>query len=568
MHRRISRTVMAAIAAICLATEICPGAPPEVSLTDRDFKKLDTFEAVVLRKADKAFGDKEYRRAAVDYDSFITQFPRSVATPYALLRKGRSLQLDDKRYAAIKIYTEIMDYFPNAVDYAGAALYFIGDCHWKNGDPAKAIKAWAEQAQDEDYRKHPLAAGAINRLADQLVQQEKWNEAVEYYKQVAVDYRKSHHDAACAAIGKVQVYLVRIAPDEAKLREFYDKAEGFDRHPHDTDENDYWTRVIGEIDARSHFSEADRTKREDYYRYWAGAMADKHAKWDDFQIAQARYQYLSDGDEQKWMDRLDRQFADYQEEGDYSRIVKWITLYAKHETKLAEYYTKLSFEKMKNEQIVALIQALYESGNVPIARNAIPKLKADRMSDDKRESLGNWIIRRRDAEGAKLVFASMADHARGTMGMVRGYQELQMPEPGLKIVGGVLNEPRYAEEAYYTKGQFHQWLRQWAEAIAAYRQSDSPPKSSFRIAECFLADGKRDAAIVELREIENFFRKNAPEASQRIAYAYRDTGAKKLYIAELRRLITKYRESPQSSTAHQQLESMGIKPGRGGVDAD
>ena len=143
-----------------------------------------------------------------------------------------------------------------------------------------------------------------------------------------------------------------------------------------------------------------------------------------------------------------------------------------------------------------------------------------------------------------------------------------MPEPGLKIVGAVLNEPRYAKEAYYTKGEFHQWLRQWTEAIAAYRQSDSPPRSSFRIAECFLADGKRNAAVGELREIENFFRDDAPEASLRIAYAYRDTKAKKLYIAELRRLITKYRASQHSSTAHQQLESMGIKPGRGGVDAD
>ena len=59
---------------------------------------------------------------------------------------------------AIDEYEEVLDYFPNVINYASAALYRIGQCHWKNGDIKKAMKAWAEMANDKDYSRHPLAA--------------------------------------------------------------------------------------------------------------------------------------------------------------------------------------------------------------------------------------------------------------------------------------------------------------------------------------------------------------------------------------------------------------------------
>jgi tetratricopeptide (TPR) repeat protein len=109
-------------------------------------------------------------------------------------------------------------------------------------------------------------------------------------------------------------------------------------------------------------------------------------------------------------------------------------------------------------------------------------------------------------------------------------------------------------------------MGKWQEAIAAYQSADNPPESLFYIAECLVADGKRDAAIAQLREIENFFKDSAPEAALRIAYLYRDGGEQKLYISNLRGVLMKYPASGQSSTAHQELERMGVKMG-GGIDA-
>jgi len=542
----------------------------EDSLTADDFSKLDTFESVLLSKADKVYGANEYRQATAAYDGFVLQYPKSVATPYALLRKGRSLQLDNKRNDAIKVYNEILDYFPNAVAYAGAALYYIGDCHWKNSDAKEAMKAWAEMAKDSDYSKHLLAARAINQLADNLVRQEKWSEAAPYYLQVAVDFRRANPEATRAAIEKMSQYYIRERPDAAGLRAAYDKTETFEWNPQAGSDSNFWSRTIESIDRLGVFNEADRSNRDRYYQYWAQAMEGKFPEWDDYQAAAARFRLTVDGDEAKWMARLDKQFSQYQKDGDYARVVRWIGYYASRKPKLEEYYAKLSFEKMTGEQIVGLIGVFYTrcpATSYPLARNAIDKLKPGAVSDDTRENIVRGWMWGRDEEGMRLTSAGMKDVDRGKMLLLRYYRDARQSDKGLALVDDLARNPAYAKEALYAKGLFLQWKNKWAEAIAAYRLSDSPPDSSFRIAECLMADGKRDSAIATLREIENFFKAAAPEAALRIAYAYRDTGESKMFIAALRAVLKKYPGSAQSNTAHLELEQLGVKTG-GGVDAE
>ncbi|NLB56115.1 MAG: tetratricopeptide repeat protein, partial [Lentisphaerae bacterium] len=116
----------------------------EVTLQKSDESKLDPFEQQNLARADKLFADKQYRAAMADYDLFLLEFPKSAALPYALLRKSRSIELDNKRYQAIKSYQEVLDYFPNHVAYAAPALFYIGDCHWSNGNTKNALIAWSK----------------------------------------------------------------------------------------------------------------------------------------------------------------------------------------------------------------------------------------------------------------------------------------------------------------------------------------------------------------------------------------------------------------------------------------
>lgn len=543
----------------------------EVPIAEGDFKKLDTFEGVLLSKADKVYAAKDYRRAAAEYDSFVLQYPKSGAVPYALMRKGRSLQRDNKRFDAIKVYNEVLDYFPNATDYAGAALYYIGECNWLNGDVKEAMKAWSEMAKDSDYRKHFLAAGAINKLAENLARQDKGAEAAAYYEQVGVDFRHSNREAANAAIEKLVNYYVRDQSDLAKLRNIYVKCETFETVPRQGDEGNFWLRVTEAIDRNGAFGEADKVARNRYYQYWAQAMDGQHADWDDYQAMIARCKLVYEEDKTKWMARLDRQFTQYQKSGDYGRVIKWIGYYAGSKTKIAEYYAKLSFEKMTPDQIVDLIRVLYlRNIDYPLARNAITKLKPDSVTDDLRARMMSDWAWGRDEEGLRLLAAGMNDVDRGKVLLVRYYsscRDNQADAKGLKLTEDLIKNPAYSKGGYAFRGLFLQRKRQWADAISAYRLADNPPETVFSIAECLLADGKRDQAVAQLREVENFFKDAAPEAALRIAYAYRDTGDQKSYIAALRGVLKRQPGSRQSSIAHLDLERLGFKIG-GGVDAD
>ncbi|MCH8289975.1 hypothetical protein IH992_02560 [Candidatus Poribacteria bacterium] len=62
---------------------------------------------------------------------------------------------------------------------------------------------WAEMAEDVDYSKHFLAAGAINKLAENLQKQGKPVQAVSYFAQVAIDFRRKNANAAPASVEKV-----------------------------------------------------------------------------------------------------------------------------------------------------------------------------------------------------------------------------------------------------------------------------------------------------------------------------------------------------------------------------
>jgi TolA-binding protein len=542
-------------------------AQQEAAISEDDFKKLDTFEGLALSKADKVFTKKEYRQAAAEYDTFILDFPKSPAQAYAVYRKARSIQLDNKRFEAIKAYNEVLDYFPNAVSYAAAALYYIGECHWQNGDVKEAMKAWAELAADTDYRKHPLAASAINKLADSLVQQGKANEAAAYYKQVAVDFRGANPEASRYAMNIVIYHYVRRQPDEAKLKEFYDKVQTFEGNPSKPSDDNYWFRVREAVRGNGNFQESEKDKRADYFRYWAKTMEGKRADDDDFQIDLAAFRLWADGSVDKWIAALDQQFASRQKEGDYGRVVKWISLFRAQKNKVQEYYSKLDFAKMNNAQIQALMRVLFdEVQNPEMAKNVFEKIKLDALNDNEKYALERYLWNK-DGWYVALVCQTMTDKDMGRMELLAYYHWARNFAKGIPLADEVAGIPKYSKDAYWKKAEMLQWQNKFQEAIGAYQSADNPPDNLWRITDCFLGMGKREQALAQLQEIENFFPNQASAAALRTAYVWRDAKENKQYIACLRGIMKKYPKSGQSTTAHQELERMGVKIG-GGVDAE
>jgi TolA-binding protein len=389
----LSISVAAVLASTVISSAFAaPGSVQEVTLSDEELKKLDRFEEHTLAKADQTFQKKQYRQARAEYDSFIVEFPRSKLIPYALLRKGRSSELDDKRFQAIRDYQEILDYFPNEVKYAAAALYFMGNCHQNNGDVSKAIKAWVKLAEDEDYRREPLGAVAVNHLADHLVRQDKEADAVKYYRQVAVDFRQKNPDASEHARNRALRYFIRTNPSEQEVRRLYTDLGTFgDRRvtvSGDVTQNkDYWTSLRGWIRHYGGFGSSEEEARKAYYGYWAGQM---HGKFrdeveygDDFHIERASFRLLATGDETEWFRTLDDQYARLQSRADWRRTVKWIRLYKDKPAKIQQYFSKIDLRRPGKDGLVELMKAVWETPDARLlARRMIDKLPFAEMSNE------------------------------------------------------------------------------------------------------------------------------------------------------------------------------------------
>jgi hypothetical protein len=230
-----------------------------------------------------------------------------------VLRKGRCLHKDDKRNAAIRQYAEVLDYFPTVVTYAAAALYYQGLAAFDNGDEDKAMKYWAQMAQDKGYSKHPLAAGAINRLADNLVAKGRAEPAAAYYWQVAADFRQAYPQAADYARQQVIAFYVRTSPNEPKLRAFYAQAWALKNQQFAEEQLaaniEYWDDLRGRVAAAGvTFTDKEEELRARFYAYWAKALDGKFLDRDDYRIAVIGFQRLADKDVPSWTRRLDEQF--------------------------------------------------------------------------------------------------------------------------------------------------------------------------------------------------------------------------------------------------------------------
>lgn len=537
----------------------------EIALTASDFQKLDTFEGHVLGKADGIFSKKDYRGALAEYNVFMEQYPKSTAMAYVLLRRGRCFHLDNKRFEAIKAYNEVLDYFPNAISYASSALFYIGLCHFQNGDSVAAVKSWTEMVQDEDYRKSTLAAVALCRLGDLFMRQNKADDAARYYTQAAIDFRRANPDVALFTMEKVVGYLIR-RMDEPKLADFYQKVFTFNYSPGKPSPADYWASVKNVVIRYGDFAANEKVKQLDYYRYWTTALNGKLAQDDDTQLEWANLMLRVEADKAKWTERMDRQFAAHQKPGDYTRVIRWIRLFADQKNKVQEYYGKLTFSQMNNAQIEAMMTVAYDSlhdGN--LARNTYEKIQQDKWTDGDRSRVAGYLMTR-DVVLMERVIAGMKDKNAGLAWMMRYYYNAKNADKAIALAKDLIRIPAYNKEACMVKAEMLVLQRKYQEAIAAYQEWDNPPSTLYAIASCYRALGKIDQAVGQLREIEAFFKDQAPEAAMRIAYIYRDQKDTVQYIANLRGIMKKYPASGHSNVAHEELERLGYKIG-GALDA-
>jgi tetratricopeptide (TPR) repeat protein len=562
-----------AVCAVALTGGAVFASDFEVGFSADDFKRLDTYEAHTLSKADASYAKGDFKRALAEYDAFLVEFPDSVkAVPYALMRKARCLHKGLKRYEAVKVYQEVLDLFPNAVTYAAPSLYYQGLAHWENGEMDQAVAKWVKMASDPEYNRHYLGATAFTQLADQLVKQGKPDQAAQYYELVAKNFRTSNAASANYAIGELVKHYIRTSPNEAKLRQLYKELKTFHGNPRSVDEDltksrDYWDVIRLAVKRHASFGEKEESLRKNYYRYWAEALDGKFSDWDDYQIDLASFYLVVEGDTVKWIERLDKQFKAHQKADDFDRLVRWIKMFKAHKGKVDEYYQKVVFEKMTNPQIVSLMMFAYgDLNNAVMGRTIYGKVRLAEMPDEEKVLLGAyfWKI---DPSLLGQIYGSMKDKELADMQWLKYYAAEKDDAKAVPLADKLSVTEKFGKDARQIKADLLYAVKKYEQAIRAYQACDNPPLNLFRIADCYVAMQQYKRAVEQLTEIENFFVNSAPGAAMRIAHVYNVAGQTDMHIASLRAVLKKYPKSGESRSAHLELERMNVRIG-GGVDAE
>ncbi len=542
-RRRRWRAVMRCL----LALAACGAAAPRALRAQESwswvlpvaiYKNLDFSERAGIDRAREAYRRAEeaeqrntpvnelipfYRGAAAEWKKFQLQYEQTASpaiAAYVLFMQGLCLQGARDRNAAIKTYTEVLDYFLDERWISTAALYHIGEAHAQNGDERQARTVFEKLAEDPDHVKHPLAARALRRLGDMSWRAKKSGEAIEYWRR-----------------GISELYKESARSDYNETRDLLAQARAVTG-----DWNAYEELIFEGIPAEASAKRADAVRgaadwlTNRMYHFWPGWY------YDVFVAEREREARRTEWRKQlaTWYDGHRGMFAaaDRQWEHAVRSFRLWRDYRAEEGAKRVPAINKL-LQGLK----------LDDAGKAKAARDFAIVLCDCQMFDEARSMLpfvksitdNLWLTYEIENRADKLPAAQMA------------LDELAASQ-----------DAAVALAAKKRLAWFHkERTRQYDKAIALYIEISQPPGTLWDLQECYRRAGKKSEAYTVLTELASIFPTEAARAIW-VQGQYREQdGEKEKAIACYRRLLSQpeWKKSWESSQAHQALERLGIATG-------
>ncbi len=540
-------------------------AGEEITYPNKEFSKLDTFEGLNLQDADKLYAKKDYKGAYAAYKAYSFEFAKSKALPYVLLRMGRCLHQLEKRNAAIKSYQDVIDYFPDAVRYSAAAMYYIGQCHGQNGDDAKQTAVWAKMVKDNDYVNQPNSGTALTHLGSAMAKLKKYDEATEYHWRTAVNFLQSNPKAAADARKSVIYHYALRKPSHEKLSEFYIAASGFDGRGvkvKDAAENaSYWLTAFNTALSPK---ESTETKKQ-ACKYWVGKLGGLHDSHDDLRKYWCDAQMIYEGDRPKWISRLEAQFA--KKTVDVNRLMEWCNYYKVVPDYRAKFFAKHSPQLLSGMKFPELMNFMSRLRH-PLqmhdeAQQVMRTVRLDGLSDEQIKSYADFVGNYETEETVLKYYAKIKDKLYGAKARFdyyssRSHRNKPYMEKALAEIPALQKSPKYADGLSWRKAELLNGLGQYEEAIKAYRAANQQPQSTWGVANCLVALKRYPEAVKNVKELELVGGDVASQAAFKVADIYRIAGDKGKEVNQLRLVMTRYPKSKESSEAHTRLESYGV----------
>lgn len=615
LNSRRTMPLVAVVVLWCAVFAARDGIAEEINYPAAEFSKLDTFEGLSIEDGDKFFAQKDYKAAYIEYKTYSEQFQKGKALAYAVLRMGRCMHLMKKRNEAIRLYEEVVDYFPNSAPYAAGALYFKGLAERENGDEKKCLATWARMVQDEEYVKQPNSATALNALATAMDKAGENEEAAKYRWRIATDFRKANLAAAEGAAAAVRYHYVVRRPSHETFMAFYKEVGGWGHKGVMTDlddSEDYWNTVFGTFYLEKREAKESIELKKPAVPYWAAKFGKKFAKDDRMRERIIELQRFADGDDEAWLTRM-RQQADSMPMT-MGRLLHWLEVFRDH-PKVKDHYLKNN-EKLiagagteELTRLITLVEPAYRSklfqdhiagalsgmtraqlmgmieymklNGVDLNDEAMMVFSAIDLkdaSDDELVSIAHVADRLKGEQEALKIFDRMKDkkaclkakydwYLRGSGWGTRNF-DADKAQKALGLIDEVARYPEWAEETKWIKADRLHRLGRYAEAIKAYKATNQQPGATWGVVDCLLAMKKYDEAITAVKPLESVGGGTAAAACMKVADIYRMAGDKTKEVEQLRLVLLRYSGSSESSAAHQRLEKYGAKVTGGKATAD
>ena len=485
------------------------------------YKALSVFERAQYDKAAAFFKNNDFRASAAEFEKFKVQFQDSASSSslaYVNFMHGYCLLQAKDRNAAIKVFTEVLDYFKNETEDAAAALFFKGVAHLENGDLRKGLQCMQQMADDEQYRYHPLAAGALRRLAENSWKNNQLEAALRCWKQVCADFGQSNPQEAQEARNAVTAYYLRLG-DFAGYENWICGGDGRENVQHRR-----WVALTAVEVAMPVFD----------FNNYGQARKEEHAK-----AAKAFFAWYKA--QKSWFEKA-RDLWTY-----YDKGIQFLV------HRLGD---KKERDEMADEMAI-YIKSLRDSAKDDNQRNdAHHKLSwlVDRLCE-----MGDWIR-------AQLCADTISDapYAGFKTAEILGRRQ-KWPEAVAKLQDvEKTDSPYWSGRAKEERARIYKDVTgEYEKAIKLYQEIDKPPGTIWSIQDCYKRWGKLKEALATLTEIENSFPDQAAAAAWRKVQYLEEAQDKTAVIAGCRRILKAYKASPEASAAHQLLEKYGIKTGGG-----
>ena len=541
-------------------------AGQEILYPSAAFAKLDTFEGVNLEDADKLFKTGDLQGAYAAYKAYSFEFPKSPAMPYVLLRLGRCLQKLDKRNAAIKAYQDVVDYYPDDVAYAAAALYHIGECHGQNGEGEKQTAVWARMVKDDGYVTQPNSGTALIHLGSAMQKLGKHDEAAEYQWRTAVAFLKTNPNAAAAARLAVLSHYAGRNPNHDKLKEFFTAASGFDgagRNTENPEENPaYWSTILQTALAIND----DALAREKACAYWTTKLGERFTDHDELRRLWCDATFVHEKNPASWQARMEKQFS--LKPATMDRVLQWCGYYRSNPKLRSEFFAKQTqsmLAAMKPNELMDLISKL-QGRHLEMSEEAqtvVRSLRTDSLSDAEIQRFVTLAASHQTEEEilrhiARIKDPMLATKTRFDYYLSKSHRNPPYMEKALLEIPELSKSPQYADGLTWTKATLLQNLGRHEEAIEAFRTANKQPDSTWEIANSLVALKQYPQAIKTVSELESVGGGVASAASLKIADIHKISGDKANEVSQLRTVLRRYPKTKESAAAHDRLESYGV----------